>query len=46
MWADRSTYEITNANIITSFDVWILLGFHYIMPLLELLNGLIKMAQA
>ncbi len=45
MWADRSACEIVNANIIALFDVQILLGFHCIMPLLELLNGLIKMVQ-
>jgi hypothetical protein len=27
------------------FDVQVLLGFHCVMPLLELLNGIIKMAQ-
>jgi hypothetical protein len=45
MWAHQSTSEIANANITTLLDVQILLGFHCIMPLLELLHGLIKMVQ-
>jgi signal-transduction protein with cAMP-binding, CBS, and nucleotidyltransferase domain len=46
MWADQLASEITYANITTLLDVHIFLGFHYIMPLLELLHGLIKMVQA
>jgi hypothetical protein len=45
MWAHQLANEIANANITTLLDVQILLGFHCIMPLLELLHGLIKMVQ-
>ncbi len=43
MWVDQSASQIANTNITTLFDVQILFGFHCIMPLLELLHGLIKM---
>lgn len=45
MWANRLACEIINVNIIVLFDVQVLLGFPCVMPLLELLNGIIKMAQ-
>jgi hypothetical protein len=46
MWVDQDACDVANANITTLFDVWILLGFHCLLPLLELLNGLIEMAKA
>jgi hypothetical protein len=46
MWAYRNACDVANVNIITLFDVQIFLGFHFLIPLLELLNGLIKMAKA
>ncbi len=45
MWVNRDACDVANANITTLFDVQILLGFHCFFSLLELLNGLLKMAK-
>jgi len=46
MWVNRDACDVANANITTLFDVQILLAFHCFFSLLQLLNGLIKMAKA
>jgi hypothetical protein len=46
MWVDQNACDVVNANIITLFDIRIFLSFHCLLPVLELLNGLIKMINA
>jgi hypothetical protein len=46
VWVDQLVCDVTKANITALFCVKIMFGFHYLMPLLELLHELIKMAQA
>jgi hypothetical protein len=43
MWAYQLACDVTKANIVVLHNVQ--LGFHCLMPLLELLHGLIKMVQ-
>jgi hypothetical protein len=45
MWVDQFACDVTKVNIIVLHSVQIMFGFHCLMPLLELLHGLIKMVQ-
>jgi hypothetical protein len=44
-WVDQLACDVTKANIVVLHSVQIMLGFHCLMALLELLHGLIKMVQ-
>jgi hypothetical protein len=46
MWENQDACDVANANVTTLLDVWILLGFHCFLPLLELFHGFIKIVQA
>lgn len=45
MWANQLACDVTKANILVLHSILIMLGFHCLMHLLELLHGLIKMVQ-
>jgi hypothetical protein len=46
MWANQDACDVANANVTTLLDVWILLGFHCFLALLELFHGFVKIVQA
>jgi len=46
VWVDQLVCDVTKPNITALFHVKNMFGFHYLVPLLELLHELIKMAQA
>ncbi len=46
MLTSQLACDVAKAYITTLLNVLIMLGFHYLMPLLELFHGFIKMVQA